>query len=278
MSTPCRTLVAIAASVLVSFAGVTAVAAKDQKPAVQQFPRSPAVDPAAHDRGRALWAIQCVGCHGTQARGSDTGPNIIRTKTVNFDRSARPPAACWAVPQGGPSDAERQGQRELHGRGDRRPGQLPTPARERHDARRPCSPSPTSWSATRRPAKPISTAPAAAPPVTRHHPQPRRHTRTVALDRRSSAADALPDAPAAAPTTRNAVTVTDHAGGGTAALWRAGRAERLLRDAAAGGRHDPRGPDDRRQVVTNNPLQAHIDLLDRIATSRFMTWSPTWRR
>ncbi|MEO5823508.1 MAG: c-type cytochrome [Vicinamibacteraceae bacterium] len=50
--------------------------------------RSPVVDPAAHDRGRTLWATQCVGCHGPQARGSDTGPNIIRTKTANYDRSA----------------------------------------------------------------------------------------------------------------------------------------------------------------------------------------------
>ncbi len=56
--------------------------------AVQQISRSPAVDPAAHDRGRALWASHCIDCHGSQARGSDTGPNIIRTKTVNFDRSA----------------------------------------------------------------------------------------------------------------------------------------------------------------------------------------------
>ena len=48
----------------------------------------PVVDQAAHDRGRALWASHCIDCHGSQARGSDTGPNIIRTKTVNFDRSA----------------------------------------------------------------------------------------------------------------------------------------------------------------------------------------------
>jgi cytochrome c oxidase cbb3-type subunit 3 len=49
----------------------------------------PVVDPAAHDRGRALWATHCVECHGAQARGSDTGPNIIRTKTANYDRSAQ---------------------------------------------------------------------------------------------------------------------------------------------------------------------------------------------
>jgi len=59
-----------------------------QTPAVRQIPRSPVVDQAAHDRGRALWASHCIDCHGSQARGSDTGPNIIRTKTVNFDRSA----------------------------------------------------------------------------------------------------------------------------------------------------------------------------------------------
>ena len=46
------------------------------------------VDPAANERGTALWASHCISCHGTQARGSETGPNIIRTKTVNYDRSA----------------------------------------------------------------------------------------------------------------------------------------------------------------------------------------------
>jgi mono/diheme cytochrome c family protein len=57
-------------------------------PGVQQVARNPVVDQAAHDRGRALWASHCIDCHGSQARGSDTGPNIIRTKVVNFDRSA----------------------------------------------------------------------------------------------------------------------------------------------------------------------------------------------
>jgi hypothetical protein len=51
------------------------------------------VDQAAHDRGRAIWARECVDCHGGQARGSDTGPNIIRTKTVNFDRSSPTPGS-----------------------------------------------------------------------------------------------------------------------------------------------------------------------------------------
>jgi mono/diheme cytochrome c family protein len=68
--------------------GRGAGAAPAQPPAVPQISRSPAVDQAAHDRGRALWASHCIDCHGSQARGSDTGPNIIRARTVNFDRSA----------------------------------------------------------------------------------------------------------------------------------------------------------------------------------------------
>jgi mono/diheme cytochrome c family protein len=67
--------------------------AADQTPEVPQVPRTPVVDPAAHDRGRSLWAVHCIDCHGSQARGSETGPNIIRTKTVNFDRSSFTPGS-----------------------------------------------------------------------------------------------------------------------------------------------------------------------------------------
>src|SRR5882672_5080950 len=67
--------------------------AADQTPEVRQVPRTPVVDPAAHDRGRSLWAVHCIDCHGSQARGSETGPNIIRTKTVNFDRSSFTPGS-----------------------------------------------------------------------------------------------------------------------------------------------------------------------------------------
>jgi len=72
---------------------IAAAAGAQQPPAVRQIPRSPAVDVAAHDRGRALWAVHCLGCHGTQARGSESGPNIIRTTTVNFDRTSFTPGS-----------------------------------------------------------------------------------------------------------------------------------------------------------------------------------------
>jgi mono/diheme cytochrome c family protein len=62
-------------------------------PAARPPVARPVVDQAAHDRGRALWAIECVGCHGPQARGSEAGPNIIRTETVNYDRLAQQPGS-----------------------------------------------------------------------------------------------------------------------------------------------------------------------------------------
>src|SRR5271163_4448311 len=44
------------------------------------------VDPAAADRGRHLYAAECVDCHGPTARGTDTGPNLIRSNIVLHDR------------------------------------------------------------------------------------------------------------------------------------------------------------------------------------------------
>ncbi len=101
-----RTFVVVPAAVLLTLAVVGAQeppgrgrgtggrgGAGDQTPAVPQIGRSPAVDPATHDLGRALWASHCIECHGSQARGSETGPNIIRTKTVNFDRTSSTPGS-----------------------------------------------------------------------------------------------------------------------------------------------------------------------------------------
>src|SRR5436190_14130043 len=80
---------AVFAVVMVEAQGRGGGAAPVQTPAVPQISGRPPVDQAAHDRGRTLWATHCIDCHGSQARGSDTGPNIIRSKTANFDRSAQ---------------------------------------------------------------------------------------------------------------------------------------------------------------------------------------------
>ena len=44
------------------------------------------VDNAAADRGRAVWATQCINCHGTTARGSDKGANLVRSDMMWSDR------------------------------------------------------------------------------------------------------------------------------------------------------------------------------------------------
>lgn len=44
------------------------------------------VDPAAADRGRKVWAAECINCHGTYARGTDNGPNLVRSNLIAHDR------------------------------------------------------------------------------------------------------------------------------------------------------------------------------------------------
>jgi cytochrome c553 len=44
------------------------------------------VDIAAADRGRAVWATQCINCHGTTTRGTDKGANLVRSDMMWSDR------------------------------------------------------------------------------------------------------------------------------------------------------------------------------------------------
>jgi len=44
------------------------------------------VDPVAAERGRKIWAAECIQCHGTQARGTDNGANLVRSDLVLHDR------------------------------------------------------------------------------------------------------------------------------------------------------------------------------------------------
>ena len=46
----------------------------------------PAVDSAAADRGKTLFATQCSSCHGAQARGTPKGANLVRSMVVLRDR------------------------------------------------------------------------------------------------------------------------------------------------------------------------------------------------
>ena len=44
------------------------------------------VDPAAADRGKKVYAAECINCHGTHARGTEQGADLIRSVVVLHDR------------------------------------------------------------------------------------------------------------------------------------------------------------------------------------------------
>ena len=44
------------------------------------------IDNAAADRGRAVYTRHCINCHGSTAKGTDRGPDLIRSTVVLRDR------------------------------------------------------------------------------------------------------------------------------------------------------------------------------------------------
>ena len=50
------------------------------------FPEHPQADPAAVDRGKALYGVNCNFCHGSDARGGEGGPNLLRSELVLNDQ------------------------------------------------------------------------------------------------------------------------------------------------------------------------------------------------
>lgn len=98
---------------VVAFAAAWVVHATAQAPR-PAMPRAgvgpadrPVVDPAAADRGRRVWVAECITCHGTQARGGETGPNLIRSLVILRDRygSQLGPFLKKGHPSGAPSAA-----------------------------------------------------------------------------------------------------------------------------------------------------------------------------
>ena len=51
------------------------------------YPDRPAADPAAIERGRALYGVNCAFCHGGDTRGGDSGPSLLRSGLVLDDRN-----------------------------------------------------------------------------------------------------------------------------------------------------------------------------------------------
>jgi cytochrome c oxidase cbb3-type subunit III len=51
------------------------------------FPARPPADPASIDRGKALYGVNCNFCHGSDARGGEGGPNLLRSELVLNDKN-----------------------------------------------------------------------------------------------------------------------------------------------------------------------------------------------
>ena len=50
------------------------------------FPQHAPSDPAMVERGRAIYGVNCQFCHGSDARGGEGGPNLLRSETVLNDQ------------------------------------------------------------------------------------------------------------------------------------------------------------------------------------------------
>jgi cytochrome c oxidase cbb3-type subunit 3 len=84
-----------------SVASTTGAQAADEPPAGgakppdfvgQDFPRPPG-DPAAIARGKQVFSVNCGFCHGSDARGGEGGPNLLRSPIVLNDQKGEVIAA-----------------------------------------------------------------------------------------------------------------------------------------------------------------------------------------
>src|SRR5437016_7323984 len=71
-----------AVSALIVAGAATAVLA-------QQQALTPPQDPAAVDRGRMLLSQECGFCHGANARGGSSGPDLTRSQLVQADDNGK---------------------------------------------------------------------------------------------------------------------------------------------------------------------------------------------
>jgi cytochrome c oxidase cbb3-type subunit III len=55
-------------------------------PRRQDYPVRPPGDPAAIERGKALYGVNCQFCHGADIRGGDSGPSLLRSGVVLDDQ------------------------------------------------------------------------------------------------------------------------------------------------------------------------------------------------
>ncbi len=72
---------------IVCLLGAATISVAQQRAALGPGPADKQiVDAAAADRGKTTYIAQCITCHGAKARGSETGPDLVRSVTVLRDR------------------------------------------------------------------------------------------------------------------------------------------------------------------------------------------------
>jgi cytochrome c oxidase cbb3-type subunit III len=54
-------------------------------PYANAYPQHPPGDPESVARGKALFEVNCAFCHGSDARGGDSGPNLLRAEIILRD-------------------------------------------------------------------------------------------------------------------------------------------------------------------------------------------------
>ncbi|HWD98972.1 MAG TPA: c-type cytochrome, partial [Bryobacteraceae bacterium] len=62
-------------------------AGRGRGPRPPAFPEHVPADPAAIERGKAVYGVQCNFCHGSDARGGEGGPNLLRSEIVLNDQN-----------------------------------------------------------------------------------------------------------------------------------------------------------------------------------------------
>ena len=85
--------IALGVAFFITFTGFLLL--KDSR--AQQAPNAPpmrpnpyerkAVDPALAEQGKNLFSVRCAFCHGSDARGGESGPNLLRSEIVLNDQN-----------------------------------------------------------------------------------------------------------------------------------------------------------------------------------------------
>ena len=89
--------------------------ARTRGPRPSAFPERPPSDPAAVEAGKSIYGVQCAFCHGSDARGGEGGPNLLRSDLVLNDKNGEliaPVVQNGRVDQGMPKFALRMPQIE----------------------------------------------------------------------------------------------------------------------------------------------------------------------